>query len=111
MVTSGIGSDKADSKGRSTGLLAKDEQGAAIVVNAGARSPFVLLGDHAGREIPRSLNGLGLQNSSDLDRHIAWDIGVANLGVALAAQLDAPFIAQRYSRLVIDCNRDPARAD
>jgi len=25
--------------------------------------------------------------------------------------LDATFIAQRYSRLVIDCNRDPARAD
>lgn len=48
---------------------------------------------------------------ADLERHIAWDIGVAGLGARLANALDACFIAQRYSRLVIDCNRDPARAD
>ncbi len=46
-----------------------------------------------------------------MDRHIAWDIGVAGLGARLADLLDAPFIAQRYSRLVIDCNRDPGRPD
>ena len=38
-------------------------------------------------------------------RHIAWDIGVAGLGAALAERLDACFIRQAYSRLVIDCNR------
>ena len=50
-------------------------------------------------------------HAGDLERHIAWDIGVAGLGARLAEALDAPFIAQRYSRLVIDCNRDPARPD
>lgn len=53
---------------------------------------------------------LGL-SGPDLSRHIAWDIGVADLGQRLAGLLDATFIAQRYSRLVIDCNRDPARSD
>ncbi len=43
-------------------------------------------------------------------RHIAWDIGVAALGRALAARLDATFVGQTYSRLVIDCNRDPRSA-
>jgi predicted N-formylglutamate amidohydrolase len=73
-------------------------------------SPFLLLGDHSGREIPRALGGLGLQ-TTELDRHIAWDIGVAGLGERLSARLGAAFIRQRFSRLVIDCNRDPARAD
>jgi predicted N-formylglutamate amidohydrolase len=43
-----------------------------------------------------------------LARHIAIDSGVAQLGRMLARRLDSPFVAQRYSRLVIDCNRDPA---
>ena len=60
--------------------------------------------------MPRVLQDLGLQGD-DLVRHIAWDIGVDALGRRLAAALDAPFFAQRYSRLVIDCNRDPARPD
>ena len=38
-------------------------------------------------------------------RHIAWDIGAADLCRLLAQQLDAVFIRQTYSRLVIDCNR------
>ncbi len=60
--------------------------------------------------VPEKLGNLGL---SDVDsrRHIAWDIGAAALGEALAKRLDAMLIRQRYSRLVIDCNRDPARPD
>ena len=42
-----------------------------------------------------------------MDLHIAWDIGVAGLGERLATALDAVFIHQAYSRLVIDCNRRP----
>lgn len=80
------------------------------VVNAGASSPFLLIGDHAGRRIPTRLGDLGL-GQEDLARHIAWDIGVDGLGRQLASRLGAAFIAQRYSRLVIDCNRDPSRAD
>jgi len=79
-------------------------------VNPGAGSPFLLLGDHAGRFIPARLTNLGLP-AAELDRHIAWDIGVAAYGERLAALLGATFIRQRVSRLVVDCNRDPARAD
>lgn len=68
------------------------------------------MGDHAGRVIPARLADLGL-TEPDLGRHIAWDIGVAGLGQRLSAALDATFVAQRFSRLVIDCNRDPVRAD
>jgi predicted N-formylglutamate amidohydrolase len=91
-------------------LLSPDEPHPAIVQNPGAGSPFVLIGDHAGREIPRALGDLGL-SQADRTRHISWDIGVAGVGARLAQALGAPFVAQRYSRLVIDCNRDPARAD
>ena len=40
-------------------------------------------------------------------RHIAWDIGIAGVAETLSKHLDAHLIAQRYSRLVIDCNRPP----
>ena len=90
-------------------ILAPIERTVAIALNPGAASPFLLLGDHAGREIPHALGTLGLP--ADERRHIAWDIGVAGLGQALSAALGATFIRQRFSRLVIDCNRDPARPD
>lgn len=76
------------------------------MLNEGAPSPFLLLGDHAGRQIPQLLDQLGLSGDA-LDRHIAWDIGIAGLGKRLSALLDATFIAQVYSRLVVDCNRRP----
>jgi predicted N-formylglutamate amidohydrolase len=75
--------------------------------NAAGRSPFLLTCDHYGRLIPRVLGDLGLPET-ELARHIAWDIGIAGVAEALAKQLDAHLIAQRYSRLVIDCNRPPA---
>lgn len=69
--------------------------------------PLVLIGDHAGNAIPQSLGTLGL-SAKDRARHIAVDIGIEELGTMLAERLGAPFLRQRYSRLVIDCNRDPA---
>ncbi len=63
--------------------------------------------DHASNLVPRALAGLGLAEP-ELRRHIAWDIGAANVTRRLAARLDAPAILAGYSRLVIDCNRDPA---
>jgi predicted N-formylglutamate amidohydrolase len=74
--------------------------------NAAGRSPFLLISDHYGRLIPRRLGDLGLQ-ASELTRHIAWDPGIAGVADALSKHLDAHLIAQRYSRLVIDCNRPP----
>jgi predicted N-formylglutamate amidohydrolase len=74
--------------------------------NTAGRSPFLLTSDHYGRAIPRGLGDLGLPER-ELTRHIAWDIGIAGAADALSRHLDAHLIAQRYSRLAIDCNRPP----
>ena len=44
---------------------------------------------------------------AQLRRHIAWDIGALAVARRVAVALDAPLVAQNYSRLLIDCNRDP----
>ena len=44
---------------------------------------------------------------SELMRHIGWDVGIAGTAEMLSKHLDAHLIVQRYSRLVIDCNRPP----
>lgn len=75
-------------------------------VNRDSTSPILLLCEHAGQAIPESLNGLGLPKGV-IDRHIGWDIGAEALAQAIAVRLSAPLIVQRYSRLVIDCNRPP----
>jgi predicted N-formylglutamate amidohydrolase len=85
-------------------LLAADEPAPVSVHNAGGKSPFLLVADHAGNLIPRALGRLGVAEA-ELRRHIAWDIGIAGLGRLLADALDATFVQQNYSRLVIDCNR------
>jgi predicted N-formylglutamate amidohydrolase len=87
-------------------LLAADEPPPFIEVGRQGRSNFVIVVDHASRRIPRRLDDLGLP-ASELQRHIAWDIGALGVARQTAAALDAPLVAQNYSRLVIDCNRDP----
>ena len=74
--------------------------------NASGRSPFLLTADHYGRLIPPALGDLGLPEQ-EMTRHIAWDVGIAGVAERLAILLDAVLVAQRYSRLVIDCNRPP----
>ena len=91
-------------------LIEPDEGEAFVVHNLGAAAPFVFIVDHAGRAVPRSLNRLGLPDEA-FERHIAWDIGALALARELAGRFDAALLAQRWSRLVIDCNRDPGRAD
>jgi predicted N-formylglutamate amidohydrolase len=90
-------------------LLEADEPPPVRVLRETGRSDFLLLADHAGRAIPRKLGTLGL-GEADLRRHIAWDIGIVGVTERLSAALDATAIMQRYSRLVIDCNRPPAVA-
>lgn len=97
---------ETDSVNPPCNLLAAGDPLPVIVEKAGARRPFLFIGDHAGRAIPRRLGRLGL-GPADLERHIAWDIGVEGLGLILACALNACFIRQAYSRLVIDCNRAP----
>lgn len=74
------------------------------VLHRAGRSDFLFTADHAGRRIPRALGGLGL-SARERARHIGWDIGIAEVTRRLAKSLGAVAVLQRYSRLVIDCNR------
>ena len=87
-------------------LLEPDESPPVREYRRDGRSPFVVAVDHAGRRIPKRLGNLGLP-PSELERHTAWDIGALGVAMKVSAMLDAPLIAQEYSRLVIDCNRTP----
>ena len=95
-----------DSAGDTSLLLDSVEVPPVHEDNAAGRSPFLLACDHYGRLLPRRLGDLGLP-PSELTRHIAWDVGIAGVADRLSKQLDAHLVAQRYSRLVIDCNRPP----
>ncbi len=87
-------------------LLSPGDPSPVGFVNSRGASPFLLLGDHAGNRVPGSLGTLGISDAERC-RHIGWDIGIAGLGAALSERLDATFMHQIYSRLVIDCNRAP----
>jgi predicted N-formylglutamate amidohydrolase len=75
------------------------------VTNARGRSPFVLVCDHASHQIPAKYGDMGLTDEERLS-HIAWDPGALSVSMGLSARLDAPLVASRISRLVIDANRD-----
>ena len=87
-------------------LLAPDDPLPVRVLRPERRSDFVLTADHAGRAIPKRLGMLGLPED-ELARHIAWDIGIAGVTERLSEALGAAAVLQNYSRLVIDCNRQP----
>jgi predicted N-formylglutamate amidohydrolase len=77
-----------------------------VVVNETGRAPFVLLCEHASRLLPKGYASLGLP-AAEFDRHIAWDIGAAEMATRVACLLDAPLFLAGYSRLLIDLNRPP----
>jgi predicted N-formylglutamate amidohydrolase len=85
-------------------LLSAEDVPPVLERNVDGRSPFLLTSDHYGRLLPKKLGDLGV-SESELARHIGWDIGIAGVAERLSDHLDAHLIAQRYSRLVIDCNR------
>ncbi len=74
------------------------------IVNPDGASDIVLLCEHASNHIPAAYAGLGL-TPDDLSRHIAWDIGAAEVTRRLSALLDAPAFLGTTSRLLIDLNR------
>jgi predicted N-formylglutamate amidohydrolase len=91
-------------------LLSEDDPPVFLIEHATGSSAFLLTCDHAGREIPHKLAGLSL-SEHELSTHVAWDLGVAELGRRLSARLDAFLIMHNYSRLVIDANRPPGAGD
>jgi predicted N-formylglutamate amidohydrolase len=91
-------------------LLTQGDDPPVLEFSAAGDSPFFFTCDHYGRIIPGKLGDLGVAES-ELTRHIAWDIGIAGVAEQLSNHLNAHLIAQRYSRLVIDCNRPPGVAN
>jgi len=90
--------------GRLFTLLDNDEAPPVEILNPDAAAPVVFSCEHAGRSVPRRLENLGL-TTAEIKRHIAWDIGAGAVARRMAAGLEACLVLQRYSRLVVDCNR------
>jgi predicted N-formylglutamate amidohydrolase len=88
-------------------LLAAEDPSPVRVLRETGTSDLFLTADHAGRVIPASLKDLGV-SETERQRHIAWDIGIAGVTERLSELLDATAVFQTYSRLVVDCNRDPS---
>jgi predicted N-formylglutamate amidohydrolase len=70
----------------SSAVCAPPWPAAVEVLNEWGRSPFVLICEHASNYIPDEYHQLGLQDR-ELTRHIAWDIGAANVTRALAKRI------------------------
>ncbi len=67
-------------------------------------SGAIVLCDHASAALPADYGTLGLP-PAEFQRHIAYDIGAADVTAQLSASMGAPAVLTRYSRLLIDCNR------
>ena len=73
-------------------------------IEGDASTGLLILCDHAENTIPQGYGTLGLR-AEDLHRHIAYDLGAAEVAEQLAKALGAPAILSRFSRLLIDPNR------
>ena len=91
-------------------LLTKDDPAPSLFGRGPDAAPLVLSCEHAGIAVPRALADLGLARE-DLRDHIGWDPGALRLTESLSKRLEAPFVAQAYSRLAIDCNRPRCAPD
>lgn len=74
------------------------------LVNPGGGGAAVVVCDHASPHVPPEYDQLGMAPSS-FERHIAYDIGAAEVSRHLAEMLDCPAVLASYSRLLIDLNR------
>ena len=78
------------------------------MVNEESSSNLVILCDHACNYIHDKIakNNLHL-SSKDLNRHIAFDVGTLEIGKTICKELEAILIYTKFSRLLIDPNRNP----
>jgi predicted N-formylglutamate amidohydrolase len=70
-----------------------------------SRVAWVLTCEHASCAVPRAYRGLGVPREKIRD-HIGWDPGAHAVQREIARRLGAPLTASRWSRLLVDCNRD-----
>lgn len=75
-------------------------------LNEAGTADILLVCDHASNVLPATYGTLGLDPEL-LSRHIAFDIGAADITRRMSKALDAPAVLSGYSRLLIDCNRQP----
>lgn len=98
-------SDAGDNNNQSSAtLLSSDEPAPFKVLNADSTLPLLLLCDHASRRFPAALGTMGLDPAARRC-HLALDIGAGPLTERLAETLSSTTVLARYSRLIVDCNR------
>ena len=68
------------------------------------RHSILIVADHASNFIPQKYNNLGLSQRL-MKSHIAYDLGIKELSLALSKKLKASLVIGEYSRLLIDPNR------
>lgn len=73
------------------------------ILRKDSASQLLFLCDHGGQKIPDSLAGYDWNMARD--KHIAFDIGAADMARTLSARFEAPAVLGVYSRLVVDLNR------
>ncbi|MDH3634537.1 MAG: N-formylglutamate amidohydrolase [Gammaproteobacteria bacterium] len=85
-------------------MIGPDDPPPYTVINDQGKAKVLLTGDHVSNVMPKMLDSLGL-DKSELQQHIAYDIGTRKLINHLSEHLDAPAVLAGYSRLVVDLNR------
>lgn len=86
-------------------MIVSDERAEAFTVVGGSLEPgLLILCDHASNALPDEYGSLGLA-AEQFSRHIAYDIGAAEVTRQIAAAFEAPALLTHYSRLLIDPNR------
>lgn len=76
-----------------------------VILSATTDNPVFCFCDHATNHIPEKFAQLGLSDR-DLNRHIAWDIGAETLTRQFCKTFGSAGLLARFSRLLIDANRD-----
>tara|TARA_B100000989_G_scaffold84951_1_gene60965 strand:- start:81 stop:785 length:705 start_codon:yes stop_codon:yes gene_type:complete len=69
------------------------------------QNQILIIADHASNYVSKENNKLGLSDTF-LNQHIAFDLGVKELSLDLSNRLKCRVIQGKYSRLLIDLNRD-----
>ncbi len=67
---------------------------------------LIIICDHASNHVPAAYRDLGLP-PAEFERHIAYDIGAADVARAIARSLGVPAVLSGFSRILIDPNRGP----
>src|SRR3954471_10456682 len=81
-----------------------------LCTTTAGQTSLLLISVHEGRHIPEQLHDpqgypLGISDDSDLERHIAFDLGAGEVTAHLAEETGAHVFKVTHSRLVADLNR------